>query len=588
MTDLQSPSARLGRTKISRKNTLKDILDSFSPKQTFIFVTLFIIMLVSTLSVLGKINRNFMVYNPERGGTLTEGILGSPRFVNPILAISDTDKDLSTLVYAGLMKKTPSGEIVPDMAESYTVSPDGLTYSFTIKADAKFQDKTPLTASDVVFTIEHIKDSVVKSPLEAIWEGVIVSKDESNPNTVVFRLGAPYASFLENTTLGILPKHIWEKLSSEEFNLSKANLEAVGSGAYKISSIKTDKNGLVEEFELSNWNGYSGVAPYLRNINFIFFKSETDLIRAYRKGRVDQISSISPKSAANLKAEGYQPTTATLSRIFGLFFNANHNEIFRDKTIVSAIDLAINKSHIVDNVLYGFATPIDSPVPQSLSKNTETATEEPAADTAKAENLLNAAGWKMNEATGFREKSGKRLGFSISTADVGELRAASELIKTDLAKVGIDVSVKVFETGMLNQTVIRPRDYEALFFGQIVRNDSDLFAFWHSSQRNDPGLNISLYANTRVDKSLEDLIASSDPNVRASKLADIASQIKSDMPAIFMYSPEFIYMEGDGVHGVELDRITSASERFLGIKDWYKRTDAVWKFLNKDKTTPTQ
>jgi peptide/nickel transport system substrate-binding protein len=487
------------------------------------------------------------------------------------------------------MKKTPAGEILPDMAESYTVSPDGLTYTFTIKKDAKFQDKAPLTADDVVFTIEKIKDPVVKSPLEAIWEGVIVSKDANNPNTVVFRLGAPYASFLENTTLGILPKHIWEKLSSEEFNLSKNNLEAIGSGAYKISDIKTDKNGLVEEFELSDWSAYSGKAPYLRNINLVFFKSEADLIRAYRKGHVDQISSIAPKSASSLATEGYQPTTATLSRVFGLFFNANHNEIFRDKSVVSAIDLGISKERIVNQVLYGFASIIDSPVPQSLADAGQLATEDPAADLSKAESLLNASGWKMNEATGFREKSGKRLAFSISTADVGELRATSELIKEDLAKLGIDVSIKVFETGMLNQNVIRPRDYEALFFGQIVRNDSDLFAFWHSSQRNDPGLNISLYANTKVDKSLEDLISSSDPAVRNTKLADIRTQIKADAPAIFIYAPEFIYMEGDGVQGVTLDRITSGSERFLGINDWYKRTDAVWKFLNKEKTTePTQ
>lgn len=586
MPDLKRDNSIPTQSKMASNRSLKNVLDSFSPKQTFIFITLFIVMLVAALSILGKINKTFMVYNPERGGTLTEGILGSPRFVNPILAISDTDKDLSTLIYSGLMKKTPDGSIVPDLAEAYTVSPDGMTYSFKIKADAKFHDKVTLTADDVIFTIEKIKDSVVKSPLEAIWQGVVVSKDNSDPNTVVFRLGAPYASFLENTTLGILPKHIWDKLEPEEFNLSKNNLEAIGSGAYKVSDIKQDKKGLVEEFKLSDWRGYSGNRPYIKNINLIFYKSEADLVRAYKRNRVDQISSIAPKSAALLSNEGYQPTTATLSRIFGLFFNANHNEIFRDKNVVSAIDLGVDKNRIINEVLYGFGSVIDSPIPKSLSQNATSTIKDSIEDVARAETLLDASGWKTNEATGFREKSGKRLGFSISTADVGELRATSEMIKEDLAKIGIDVSIKVFETGMLNQTIIRPREYEALFFGQIIRNDSDLFAFWHSSQRNDPGLNISLYTNARVDKSLEDLIAASDPAVREAKLADVASQIKADAGAVFIYSPGFIYMPGTKVQGVNLERITGASERFLGINEWYIRTDAVWKFLNKsDKQT---
>ncbi len=585
MTEFKSPSFNVGTQKLSGQKKLKIILDSFSPKQTFIFITLFIVMLVSALSILGKINRSFLIYLPERGGTLTEGLLGSPRFINPILAISDTDKDISTLVYSGLMKKTPEGSILPDVAESYTISPDGLTYTFKIRSDAKFQDREPVTPDDIIFTIERIKDSTVKSPLEAIWQGVAVSKDSSDQNSVIFRLSAPYASFLENTTLGILPKHIWEKFQPEEFNLAKNNLEAIGSGAYKIYDVKQDKNGLVEEFHLTTWSGYTGERTYIRNIKFVFFKSESDLIRAYRKGRIDQISSISPKSAAELARLGYQPTTATLGRVFGLFFNANHNDIFRDKEVVSAFNLAIDKNKIVNEVLYGFGQVIDSPVPTSLAGDAEQVTQDLDTDFSKAESMLNAAGWKINEATGFREKSGKRLQFSIATADVAELRATSELVKEDLAALGVEVSIKVFETGMLNQTIIRPRDYEALFFGQIIRNDSDLFAFWHSSQRNDPGLNISLYTNAKVDKSLEDLIATTDPDIRAKKLSEISNQIKADMPAIFVYSPEFIYMEGDKVEGIRLERITGSFERFLGIKDWYIRTDAVWKFFSKDAKT---
>jgi peptide/nickel transport system substrate-binding protein len=570
------------KSNLANKRSLRNILDSFSSKQLFIFISLFVVLLVSALSILQKINKNFLVYLPEDGGTLTEGILGTPRFINPILAISDTDKDLSALIYSGLMKKNTDGTLVPNLAESYEVSPDGLTYSFKLKKDIKFQDKTSLTVDDVIFTVNSIKDPTIKSPLDAIWQGVSVSADENDSSVVIFKLSAPYASFLESTTLGIIPKHIWNQLQPEEFNLSKSNLNAIGSGPYKIKTIKQNKEGLVEEIKLTKWSTYSLEQPFIKKLNFIFYKSEVDLIKAYRKGNVDQISSISPKNADALTKEGYQPTTAVLSRVFGLFFNPNHNDIFRDKNVVKAIDLSIDKEQVVNDVLFGFGKAIDSPIPTSLSNEDYPILNNQDDNIKKAKDILESDGWKLNENTGIREKSGKPLQFSISTADVAELRNATEIMKANLAKVGIDVSIQVFETGMLNQTIIRPRDYEALFFGQIIRNDPDLFAFWHSSQRNDPGLNISLYTNTKVDKLLEELISSTDPNVRLSKLKAIQDQITSDMPAVFVYSPEFIYMEGDKINDVKLNHITSASERFLGINNWYIRTDAVWKAFVKN------
>ncbi len=563
------------------KGKLKLIFDSFSYKQTFLFSILLIVLLVSAVSILGKINRHFMIEVPERGGTLTEGVFGSPRFVNPVIAASDTDRDLSALIFSGLMKKTPSGEIVPDMAEGYAVSEGGLTYTFKLKDGAMFQDKEPLTADDVVFTIDRIKDSQLKSPLEAVWDGVSVSRGD-NQKTVIFRLSRGYASFLENTTVGILPKHIWERIGPEQFSFSEANINAIGSGPYRISKINERGGGLIEEYDLKSWSGYVGKQPFIKNINLVFYKNENDLVKAYRKGRVDQVSSISPKVAESLSSEGYLPTTAVLSRVFGLFLNPNQNEALRNKDVVRAINLSIDKARIVKEVLHGFATVIDSPVPITLG-GTPAVVNERDVKKKEAQALFDKAGYTLNQATGLREKGGKPLEFSISTADVAELRAASDIIKSDLAEMGVVVSVKVFDVGMLNQNIIRPREYEALFFGEVVRNVSDLFAFWHSSQRNDPGLNVSVYTNTKVDKILEDLIATDDKAVISEKISAFENEIEADVPAILIYSPHFVYMQSGNIQNVSLQRITNSSERFLGVSDWYIRTDSIYKFLQKDK-----
>ncbi len=570
----------------TNKKTLKTIIDSFNTKQTVIFMSLFVVMAASTISILGSINKEFMEYLPERGGSLSEGIFGNPRFVNPILATSDIDRDLSTLVFSGLMKKTPSGDIVPDLAESYDVSEGGLTYTFKIRQDAMFHDKRPITAEDVVFTVEKIKDSLIKSPMQAVWNGVVATRSDSDTRTVVFKLTQPYASFLENTTVGIIPRHIWDGIDPETFSFSDLNLEAVGSGPYRIKDIDQNSKGVVEEIKLSLFNGYAGDMPYIKNINFNFYDSENAMVRAYRKGRIDQISSISPRNGKELALEGYEPTTATLSRVFGLFMNPNHNELFRSESFMKAVKLALDKDQIVAEVLFGFGRTIDGPVPLSLlNEENEEANASPISDRiAEANSILENAGYKMNQTTGIREKDGKSLRFSISTADVGELREASNLIKADLAKIGVDVSVKVFDVGTLNQNIIRPREYEALFFGQVIRNDTDLFAFWHSSQRNDPGLNIAVYTNSRADRLLEEIIGTTDDAVRDEKVAEFNDIVKSDAPAIFIYSPELIYMESGKVKNIELDHITNSSERFLGLSDWYIRTDAVWKFWNKKET----
>lgn len=570
----------------TNKKTLKTIIDSFNTKQTVIFMSLFVVMAASTISILGSINKEFMEYLPERGGSLSEGIFGNPRFVNPILATSDIDRDLSTLVFSGLMKKTPNGDIVPDLAESYDVSEGGLTYTFKIRQDAMFHDKRPITAEDVVFTVEKIKDSLIKSPMQAVWNGVVATRSDSDTRTVVFKLTQPYASFLENTTVGIIPRHIWDGIDPETFSFSDLNLEAVGSGPYRIKDIDQNSKGVVEEIKLSLFNGYAGDMPYIKNINFNFYDSENAMVRAYRKGRIDQISSISPRNGKELALEGYEPTTATLSRVFGLFMNPNHNELFRSESFMKAVKLALDKDQIVAEVLFGFGRTIDGPVPLSLlNEENEEANASPISDRiAEANSILENAGYKMNQTTGIREKDGKSLRFSISTADVGELREASNLIKADLAKIGVDVSVKVFDVGTLNQNIIRPREYEALFFGQVIRNDTDLFAFWHSSQRNDPGLNIAVYTNSRADRLLEEIIGTTDDAVRDEKVAEFNDIVKSDAPAIFIYSPELIYMESGKVKNIELDHITNSSERFLGLSDWYIRTDAVWKFWNKKET----
>ena len=553
-------------------------IHSFTYKQMIIFIVCFGALIVSVFLMVKNISDKYSVERPLQGGSFTEGVIGSPRFINPVLAISNTDRDLTSLVFSGLTKKIYSGDIENDLAESYLVSDSGLTYTFTIKEGATFHNKQPITADDVIFTITKIQDGQLKSPYQANWSSVAVTKIDNK--TIQFRLAEAYSTFLESTTVGIIPSSLWGQIDIDDFTFSDANIDAVGSGAYRISNIDRKKNGLIDSVTLRAFSKYVGGEPYISKVKFVFFKNEEDLIRAYRKGSVDQINAIDPEQARLLENNGKDITASTLSRIFGLFFNSNKLEIFRNKNVIKAINLAINKQEVVDGVLHGYGKTVDSPIPESLFPREEIESPSYEQSLAEANSLLEKEGWKLGE-NGFRTKDGKTLGFSISTGDAAELQKSAEIIKNNLAKIGVSVEVKIFEIANLNQSVIRPREYEVLFFGQIISNETDLFAFWHSSQRNDPGLNVAIYTNSKVDGLLEKIIENPTPEKRREYFEALEKEIKSDAPAVFIYSPDFIYLTDSKIKNIKIDHITLPSERLLNIRDWYIRTERVWEFLIK-------
>ncbi len=570
----------ISRNTLSSKIKINQAIHAFTYGQMLLFLALIAVFLVSGFLILDRINEKYLIERPLAGGSVSEGVIGSPRFINPVLATTSTDKDLVAIIFSGLMKKGISGEMENDLAESYTISEDKYTYTFTIKENAVFHDNTKITADDVLFTISQIKNGSLKSPHQSSWQSVSVTKIDER--TVEFKLSSPYTSFLENTSIGILPAHLWKDLDTEDFTFSENNLNAIGSGPYEISHIEKNKKGLIESISLSSFGHYVGQKAYINKVKFVFYRNEEDLIKAFKKNKIDQINAISGNQARVLSSSGEMVTNVNLTRIFGLFFNSNKQEIFRNKEVVKAINLAIDKQKIIDLVIGGYGQSIDSPIPKTMYAGEDESPIEPSIESKieEANSILDKQGFAIGE-NNLRKKDGKVLSFSISTGDAPELQQVANMIKEDLSKIGINVDVKIFEIGNLNQSVIRPRDYESLFFGQIITNESDLFAFWHSSQRNDPGLNIASYTNSKVDGLLERMLASKDEEEKNGYFKDIESEIQKDLPAIFIYSPDFIYLMDKKVQNININNINLPSERLSHINTWYIRTEKVWNFLNK-------
>ncbi len=586
---------------IYKKDDLLSAIASFSKKQFLIFIGLLAISFISIIVLFYKINNLFMSDVPVSGGTLTEGIVGSPTLINPVIASSEADKDLTSLVYSGLMRKTSEGKFIPDLAEPYEMSPDGTTYTFKLKDNVKFHNGTRITADDVIFTIEKIKDPRIKSSRKLEWEGINISKKDDY--TVVFTLNQPYISFLDNTTIGILPSSIWGNISSNEFNISPFNTKAIGSGPYKIKSVLKNKDGIPTNYKLERFKNFSLGKPLIENININSYPNEKELLKALANNDIDQASGISPDNMSVFENNNYFINTTTLPKIFGIFFNNEKNKIFSDGDIINILNKAIDREDIINQVLNGYGSVIHNPIPENIfkdqSKNifTKNTVDE-------INNILDKKGWVKSE-DGIRVKSestsktitkkvgGKtikqtvketltasRLSFSLITGDAPELQKATLLIKEQLLKIGVEVNIKVYETGQLNQ-IIKDREYEALFFGQSINHESGLYSFWHSSQRKDPGVNIAMYNNKKADDILESIQKILKTEDRIIKYEDLYKEFNINIPAILIYSPKYIQISSKNLNAIHLKNIVSPSDRFLSVYEWSTDTDKVWKIFTK-------
>lgn len=566
----------------SQSEKIKAIIRSFSIGEKVAFYALVFIFIFSSLALLWKVNQNFLVEVPAYGGTITEGVVGSPRFVNPLLATSEADKDLSSLIYSGLLKEDSNGNLTPDLAESYSVSDDGLTYTFILKDNAKFQDGSKITADDILFTVERAQDNGLRSPKESAWSGVKAEKIDDK--TVTFTLKQPYSPFIYNAKLGILPKHIWKGVGNDSFPFSALNIKPVGSGPYSVSKVVTDSSGLPTEYHLKANKKYISGEPYISDIILKFYQNEYDLINAYNRGDIEGINSITPQNMAALKNSSGAIKTASLGRVFGIFFNQNQNPVLVNKEVRVALDMALDKQAIVDKILNGYGTVIDGPIASDTAEKDGLSQEQRL---SKARDILEKAGW-TKDTDGIYQKQDKKnkknnaiLSLSLSTGDAPELKAAAETIQKTWSDLGAKVDVKIFEIGDLNQNIIRTRKYDSLLFGEIVPAGLDLYPFWSSSQRNDPGLNVAMYTNIKADAILDNMRKVSDQNKLGELEKDFETQIKADEPSIFLYSPYFIYLTSNKIHNIELPQLTSASDRLANVDKWYIETNHVWKLFAK-------
>lgn len=519
--------------------------------------------------------RNFTEVVPEEGGKYTEGIVSSPRYINPILAqTSQADADIVRIVYDGLFSRGKNGELENRLAERFEVSDGGKKYTVYLRPDVKWHDGEPFTAEDVVYTVKTLQDPTFKSPLRSIWLGVDVAATDQN--VVEFTLKKEYFGFIENLTMGILPKHIWQGVSSETFLLSEYNLTPIGTGPYRFVESEKNANGNILSLELEANPDYFLGRPYIETFSFYFYENQEALLDAYNKKQIDGIYSIRPEDRDALASRnGTNIQALDFPRTFGVFWNITKSVPLADAKVREAFSYAIDREAIVKNILRGDAQAAYGPILPFMVGYNKLETE-PRFDRERAERILEEAGWKKDD-SGVRSKDGKKLSFRLLVPDWPELVATGEELKKQFATVGAEVEVQVLPAADIQQNSLKNRDYEALLFGQAAYLQSDPFSFWHSSQKGESGLNFALFENKEADETLEKLrTTTTDENAQKDLYKKFKEIFYRENPALMLYSPKYLYVQSNAIKGVENSRINTPSGRLNDVEDWYIETSRDW------------
>lgn len=510
---------------------------------------------------------------PNQGGSYTEGIIGQPRFINPLLATTDTDQSIIKLVFAGLYKLDSSGAIIPDLAENLPViSENGQEYTVKIKSNAKWHDGAPLTADDVVFTIQTLQNQSFNSPRRSEWQSTTVEKIDNN--TVIFKLSSPSAPFLNNLTLPIISKKHWESVSPADFVLSLGNIEAVGSGPYRIKEVRKTSEGAVQSISLKSNTDYHNRQAYIDNVKLNFYTDIEGILNAIHGKQIDGFGFSPFDESVRLDESNneFKITQLDLPQYQAVFFNTS-NKLFSDVRVRKALDMGTDIRTIIDTVYNGQGQPLDGPI---LRQHVGGLSEPKfTTDIEGAKAMLESAGWTQAEGSNIRKKNGTELAFTLTTNNFALNTKTAELLAGQWQKLGVKVTLNIQPTRELTENAIRPRNYDALLFAQKLGVDPDPFLFWHSSQVRNPGLNLSLYANTAADKLISEARAATDKSVRDEKYRAFQDVISADVPAIFLVQNVFSYAQKSDLKGISLTSLSDTTARFYDLPNWYIDTKRV-------------
>lgn len=524
--------------------------------------------LLVLVSILGLVFRGVILAPeaPRPGGAFVEGVVGQLGSLNPLYgAATAGPNDLDALLFEPLVRVLPTGAVQGRLASKWDVSPDGRSYVFTMRPNARWSDGTTVTADDVVFTVRTVQDPQFPGTLlNQSWKDIIATAID--PSHVRFALPGHNAGFLANLELlAIVPSHLLAGKTMGELASASPNLNPVGTGPFRMVANLGDRIQLER-------NPYAWRRPWLDTMTIRSFPSQAAALDALERGQIDGFANLTPSGAAQERANSQVRVLAVSTYQYAeLLFNLKTDEpYFQDLRVRQAVAKAIDRSAIIRDVLGGQAVPDDSPIPRSISWAYDSAAQQPAYDPSGAAKLLDDSGWTL--VNGIRTKGTTTLSFGLTvSSDVPPYERVAEKVATQLAQVGIVAEVRPVTTASLIHDYLNPRTFDMTLTAFDNGPDPDVYSFWHSSQAHTGGFNFAgMKKNVFIDGDLEEGRATLDLTARAKAYATFQEDFAKEIPAVFLYSPRYVMAINRRIRGVRVDSAIEPEERYAYVSDWYR------------------
>jgi peptide/nickel transport system substrate-binding protein len=519
----------------------------------------------------------FSTYNlatvlvPDRGGVFREGVAGNPRYLNPLLCdATDIDLDLCRLLYRGLTTIDKHGRVVPDLAESWTVE-EGKVYTFRMKSGEYWHDGTPVTVDDVIFTIGILKDPEVFSlpDLTSLWRTVEVAKLDDL--TVQFTLSQSFTPFLDYTTIGLLPRHIWQNVPASELATKPLNATPIGNGMMRVVETAAD------HIRLEPSAFYRGQRPYLSAMDLRFYPDHASLFTAFINGEIDGISQVLPQDLPIAVArDDLNLFSAVQSEYLIILFNLTNPDVpfFQEKAVRQALYYGLDRENLVNNVVGGQGIVAHSVVlPDNWAYHRDV--KKYNYDPVLANQLLDEAGWVDMDGDGVREKDGKPLRFLLYSNDDPARVALIEQIAADWSAIGVAAEPTPVTFAGLVADFLNPRRFDAALIGWETTGDPDPYPLWHSTQSSGGGQNYSGWENEEADQIMEQGRALTDEKERRALYVRFQEIFAEEAPSLLLYHPVYTYGVSTRVQNVQIGALSQPSGRFATFADWYMLTRRV-------------
>lgn len=517
--------------------------------------------------------RSYLQSAPVNGGVYAEAVIGPVSNLNPLYATTDAELAASKLIFSSLYNYDSTGHLRGDIARSMKMEPNGKSYTLTLKPNLQWQDGHTLTAKDIVFTVNLMKNPSAKSVMSASWKDITAT--EVDKTTVKFTLPAAYAAFPQALTFSVLPSHLLSGVDPRQLRENSFSSSPLGSGPFTLRLAQTiNPTDGRKVIHMAANDKYYGGKPRLDRFQLHVYGTMDNIASALRTGEVSAAADVSGDVARSVEQSRYIVREKPVNS--GVYAILNTSQpVLKDVMVRRALQLATDTKEL-RSTLYGKPNALSLPfVDGQLSGAGVPSAPQPNMSQAMA--LLDTAGWKSNS-KGIRSKDDQELKLRVVTRKNSDYEKILANLKGQWSKIGVSVQEQIVDPNAVDQsftqTILQPRNYDVLLDELLIGGDPDVFAYWHSRGL----LNFANYSNTGSDDNLVSGRDRSEPEVRNVKYKAFASQWLEDVPAIGLYQSSMLYVQSKQSQSITDDeKIITPSDRYADVQYWTSEQGNVYK-----------